>query len=144
MAKCFDYSLKQLSHQMLFRTLIFHGVNAVYKIAPWHPATTGYDSTSTLSSTDAANLKDWGFNVVRLGVMWPGVEPGARGAYNQTYLDQIETIVKNLAKEDIYVVLDLHQDLLHRKYCGEGVPDYVYNICKSAQPAGTISTQFIL
>lgn len=119
------------------RTLIFHGVNAVYKIAPWHPATTGYDSTSTLSSTDAANLKDWGFNVVRLGVMWPGVEPGARGAYNQTYLDQIETIVKNLAKEDIYVVLDLHQDLLHRKYCGEGVPDYVYNICKSAQPAET-------
>ena len=50
------------------RTRIFHGMNAVYKIAPWHPTTTGFDSTSTLSDIDASNLKAWGFNVVRLGV----------------------------------------------------------------------------
>jgi endoglycosylceramidase len=119
------------------RTLIFHGVNAVYKIPPWYPTTTGFDSTTTLSDIDAANLKKWGFNIVRLGVMWPGVEPGERGAYDQVYLDQIETIVTNLAKNDIHVILDFHQDLWHRKFCGEGVPDYVFNICKAAEPAGT-------
>lgn len=121
----------------LFRTLIFHGVNAVYKIAPWHPATTGYDSTSTLSDQDSQNLRNWGFNIVRLGVMWPGVEPGPRGQYNQTYLDQIETIVTNLQTQGIYVILDFHQDLWHRKFCGEGVPDYVYDTCKRAEPADT-------
>jgi hypothetical protein len=57
------------------RNLIFHGVNAVYKIAPWHPSTTGFDPLSSLSDIDAANLKSWGFNIVRLGVMWPGKFP---------------------------------------------------------------------
>lgn len=117
--------------------MIFHGVNAVYKIAPWYPATSGFDTTSTLSDIDAANLRKWGFNIVRLGVMWPGVEPGERGVYDQAYLNEIETIVTNLGKNNIQVILDFHQDLWHRKFCGEGVPDYVFNICKAAEPAGT-------
>jgi endoglycosylceramidase len=117
------------------RTHIFHGMNAVYKIAPWYPATTGFDSTTTLSRIDAKNLKSWGFNLVRLGVMWPGVEP-TQGNYNSSYLDAINTIVENLAAEDIYVILDFHQDIWHRKFCGEGVPDYVYELCKSSEPEG--------
>ena len=119
------------------RTRIFHGMNAVYKIAPWHPTVEGYDENSTLSAVDAKNLKRWGFNVVRLGVMWVGVEPGERGNYNQTYLDQIEIIVDTLAADDISVVLDFHQDIWHRKFCGEGVPDYVYDLCVSSEPDGT-------
>jgi endoglycosylceramidase len=69
--------------------------------------------------------------------MWPGVEPKARGEYDQNYLNQIETIVSNLSKQGIYVILDFHQDLWHRKFCGEGVPDYVFNICKANEPAET-------
>lgn len=98
------------------RTLIFHGMNAVYKIAPWLPDVDGFDVDNSLSEIDAQNLKSWGFNIVRLGVMWPGVEPGNRGDFNSTYLDEIGKIVENLRKSDIYVILDLHQDLLHRKY----------------------------
>ncbi|RYH31969.1 hypothetical protein EON65_01515 [archaeon] len=112
-------------------------MNAVYKMAPWHPTLEGFDPSNSLSAEDAVNLKKWGFSVVRLGVMWPGVEPTTRGAYNQTYLDNIEIIVNNLAKQDIYTVLDFHQDLWHRKYCGEGVPDYVYESCKASEPEGT-------
>ncbi len=97
----------------------------------------GFDSENTLSEIDSANLKKWGFNIVRLGVMWPGVEPTVRGAYNQTYLDQIETIVTNLGKSGISVILDFHQDIWHRKFCGEGVPDYVFETCQKAEPAGT-------
>lgn len=111
-------------------------MNAVYKVAPWHPTTHGYDSTSTLSEVDAMNLHNWGFNIVRLGVMWPGVEP-TQGNYDQDYLKEIETIVTNLSKHNIYVILDFHQDLWHRKFCGEGVPDYIYELCRASEPAGT-------
>jgi endoglycosylceramidase len=31
------------------------------------------------------------------------------------------------------VILDMHQDLFHRMYCGEGVPDYVYEICEASK-----------
>jgi hypothetical protein len=32
----------------------------------------------SLSEIDAANLKEWGFNLVRLGTMWPGKGMSAR------------------------------------------------------------------
>lgn len=121
----------------LGRTRTFHGVNAVYKIAPWFPQLTGFDFNNSLSDIDAKNLKDWGFNILRLGVMWPGVEPNERGVYDQTYLDNIERIVTNMKNNDIYVILDFHQDLLHRKFCGEGVPDYVYDLCVKNEPKDT-------
>jgi endoglycosylceramidase len=121
------------------RTRVFHGMNAVYKVAPWLPDVEGFDPENSLSDIDARNLKEWGFNIVRLGVMWPGVEPGARGDFNMTYLSEINKIVVNLEKEDIFVILDLHQDIWHRKFCGEGVPDYVYDICVAEEPEGTQS-----
>ena len=37
------------------------------------------------------NLRDWGMNAVRLGVMWPGVEP-TEGQYNYTYLSTVREI----------------------------------------------------
>jgi len=119
------------------RVLLFHGINAVYKLAPWIPMTEGFDANYSLSDIDAMNLANWGFNVVRLGVMWPGVEPGTRGDYNISYLEEVNKIVKYLEKENIYVILDLHQDLFHRKFCGEGVPDYVYESCIASEPEGT-------
>lgn len=112
------------------------GINAVYKIFPWTPLTSGFDAFNSLSDIDAKNLRGWGFNIVRLGVMWPGVEP-TQGSYNSTYLDEMEVIVNHLKDQNIYVILDFHQDLFHRKFCGEGVPDYVYDICKNAEDAST-------
>ena len=111
------------------RQRLFHGVNAVFKVAPWHPVLTGFDSNNTLSSDDAKLLQSYGFNSVRLGVMWPGLEPTTEGQYDSSYLDSLETIVDTLAAAGIYTLLDLHQDLFHRKFCGEGVPDWVYSKC---------------
>jgi len=51
--------------------------------------------------------------------MWPGAEP-TRGQYNQSYFDTAKQIVQNLAAKDIQVLLDMHQDLLSEKFCGEG------------------------
>jgi endoglycosylceramidase len=105
------------------RTRIFHGVNAVEKIFPWHPVVDHFDAERSLSAEDARNLRMWGFNIVRLGTMWPGLE-ATRNSYNMTYLKEIGRIVDLLGKEGIVTLLDLHQDLLSPYWCGEGVPDW--------------------
>lgn len=67
------------------RHTIFHGVNMVYKVAPYIPDQDVWDSQASLTDLDIQNLVDWGFNFVRLGVMWEAVET-APGEYNQTYI----------------------------------------------------------
>ena len=64
------------------RARFFHGVNAVEKLPPFHPALDGFDPVRSLSAVDAARLSGWGFNVVRLGVMWQAVVPDASGQVN--------------------------------------------------------------
>ena len=71
-------------------------------------------------------LKSLGFNAVRLGLMWPGIEP-KQGEYNYTYLQTVGNIVNKLYQNDIYTILDFHQDTLSSKLCGEGAPDWYIN-----------------
>merc|ERR1719158_1668919 len=106
---------------MFGRVRTFHGVNAVQKSFPWLPSTGSFDHESSLNREDISNLKKWGFNVVRLGVMWPGVEP-APGKYNQTYLQVMRKLVDDMYAHGIYTIVDFHQDAFSQKFCGEGVP----------------------
>ena len=78
------------------RVRIFHGVNAVEKIAPFYPQREGFDPVHSLSSIDAANLASWGFNVVRLGVLWQATVPHA-GVIDRDYLSNISAIIDTLA-----------------------------------------------
>ena len=106
------------------RVRLFHGFNVVYKIPPYvPPELDSFDPALSFCEEDMDNLQKWGFNFIRLGVMWPGVAP-ERGYYNSTYLDQIEWIVEELGKRDIYVLIDCHQDVLARGFCGEGAADW--------------------
>lgn len=57
------------------RYTIYHGVNAVYKIYPFHPDLNTYNSNYSLTDHDLINLKNWGMNVIRLHCAWEGVEP---------------------------------------------------------------------
>jgi endoglycosylceramidase len=107
-------------------TYMFHGVNAVYKVPPWIPNTETWSATESLTDRDIKDLASWGFNVVRLGVMWPGVMP-SHLTVNETYLDEMEKIINKLGDQGIYTIIDCHQDLLSRYYCGEGFPDYYIN-----------------
>lgn len=106
------------------RVQIFHGVNVVQKNFPWHPSTGPFDPFSSLNAEDMANLQSWGFNVIRLGVMWPGVEP-VEGQYNHTYLQVIRQLVDDLYSHGIWTIVDFHQDAFTERYCGEGVPDWL-------------------
>mmetsp|Transcript_46707 Transcript_46707/g.117590 ORF Transcript_46707/g.117590 Transcript_46707/m.117590 type:complete len:646 (-) Transcript_46707:43-1980(-) len=105
------------------RVHIFHGVNVVYKEFPWYPKSDKFDPQDSLTDEDMAHLREWGFNVVRLGVMWPGLEP-YRGHVNQTYLQEVLSITKRLAEHGLYTLIDFHQDLLSRHFCGEGIPEF--------------------
>lgn len=43
---------------------------------PWHaPILEGFDPTQSFSDVDMRVLRRYGVTVVRLGMMWPGVEP---------------------------------------------------------------------
>jgi hypothetical protein len=68
------------------RVRLFHGVNSVRKEFPWY-----YEYL--LNDTKLDDLARSGFNVVRLGSMWSGVEP-AEGVYNDTYIDILRDIIE--------------------------------------------------
>ncbi len=103
------------------RVAIFHGLNMVYKLPPYTPQAAGF------GSDDAKFLRKQGFNAVRLGIIYKGVEPSApvyAGAYDGAYLGQIHNSQKTLAKQGVYSLLDFHQDLYNERFQGEGWPDW--------------------
>jgi len=102
------------------RERFFHGVNLIYKSAPYVPLLTE-DGPLSFTRHDAQLLQQLGMNALRLGVMWGGVEP-APGEYNQSYVDELKKIVRMCEDFDVQVVLDFHQDSLSEAFCGEGIP----------------------
>jgi endoglycosylceramidase len=99
------------------RVLVMHGVNMVYKRAPYAPDATGF------GHDDARFLARHGFTTVRLGVIWRAVEP-APGEYDDGYLSRIRRTVRMLAAHGIRTMLDFHQDLYHERFEGEGAPTW--------------------
>lgn len=105
------------------RSLIFHGFNAVVKVPPFIPITDHFDPQMSISDEDIADLKSWGFNFMRLGVMWQAVETAPQ-QYNLTYLAEMNTLINKLGAAGIYTLVDAHQDIFARQFCGEGVPSF--------------------
>lgn len=99
------------------RTLLWHGTNFVQKSAPYYPVVT---------DQDIQLMGEMGFNVVRIGVMMPGVFPVSTSP-NSTYLNEIVSVVDRLWAAGIYSILDLHQDVLSPVICGEGTPPWMLN-----------------
>ncbi|MEB3019825.1 cellulase family glycosylhydrolase [[Mycobacterium] crassicus] len=99
------------------RVVLLHGVNQVYKIPPFEPGADGF------SDDDAAFLAANGFNVVRVGVIWAGVEPEP-GVYDSDYLASVNETVQTLARHGIRSILDFHQDLYSSTFGGEGAPEW--------------------
>jgi endoglycosylceramidase len=100
------------------RVVIVHGFNLVAKTPPYEPAATGF------GDDDAAFLAAHGFNVVRLGVIFAGLEP-TPGHFDARYLASIDGTVRTLARHGIYSLLDFHQDMYNEKYQGEGLPSWM-------------------
>ncbi len=70
-------------------------------------------------------FSEYGFNTVRLGFTWSAVEPSP-SCYNTALLDSIKEIILECEKYDIYVFLDIHQDLYSDiiDKAGDGAPPW--------------------
>ena len=97
------------------RVLTLHGVNVVNK-----DPKTGY--LGHITNEEIALFKTWGFNVVRLGIIWDGLEPEP-GVYNQDYLRGIDEMIQWATDNGLYVFLDMHQDLYSVEF-SDGAPTW--------------------
>jgi endoglycosylceramidase len=137
------------------RVVFLRGVNAVYKRAPYELyADPGKPWNFT--AADAKRMAKLGFNVVRLGVIWEGLEPGTAGpndpaicsvgtphdphqfnaAVAAAYLAKVAKTVDLLGKYHIYTLLDMHEDVYSSEFGGEGAPPWA--VCSNGNPIGTL------
>ena len=71
---------------------------------------------------DFSEMDCWFFS----SMMWSGVEPEPR-QYNVTYLNIMKNIVELLQSNQIFVLLDMHQDALStRTGSYDGIPLWLY------------------
>jgi endoglycosylceramidase len=137
------------------RVVFLRGTNAVYKRAPYELyADPGKPWNFT--AADAKRMAKLGFNVVRLGVIWEGIEPGTLGpnspaictpgkpgnphqfnaAVADAYLAKVKKTVDLLGKYHIYTLLDMHEDVYSSEFGGEGAPPWA--VCTDSYPIGTL------
>lgn len=95
--------------------VILHGINMVCK-----DKTKNY--IGSWDCKDFQKLKEWGINVIRLGVIWDGIEPEP-GLYDLNYLKEMDKFVKCAKENQIYVFLDMHQDLFSVAF-SDGAPEW--------------------
>lgn len=67
-------------------------------------------------------LKQQGFNSIRFIIIWDGVEPQP-GVYDEAYLSEVDKRVEWAAANDLFVILDMHQDLYSVDYA-DGAPQW--------------------
>ncbi len=108
------------------RQVILSGINKVNKNQKMNY--TDNDSVNTYE-----RLSNHGFNIIRLGIIWDGMEPEP-GKYDEKYLDKIEERVNWAASKGIYVLLDMHQDLYSVSF-SDGAP--VWATLTDNQPHAT-------
>ncbi|WP_223551886.1 cellulase family glycosylhydrolase [Aestuariivivens sp. NBU2969] len=99
----------------LGRTLTLHGISVCNK----DPKT---NYLGHITPEEFKMFKEWGFNVIRLGIIWDGLEPEP-GVYNQEYLKGIDDMIQWATDNDLYVFLDMHQDLFSVDF-SDGAPSW--------------------
>ncbi len=127
------------------RVVLLHGVDLMDKLAPYEIVTSG-KGTNVLTDAEARAMAADGFDVVRLGIFWQGLEPGTApmndpaictpgrprptgpgqfdaGIFN-AYMAKLTRTISLLAHDGIYSLIDMHQDAMNQVFAGEGFPDW--------------------
>jgi len=99
----------------LDRELILNGINLIVK-----DSSRGY--TCAIPKSDFDRVREWGFNVIRLGIIWDGLEPEP-GVYNEEMFRCLDERIRWASENGIYVLLDMHQDLYSVQF-SDGAPDW--------------------
>jgi endoglycosylceramidase len=106
------------------RQRFFRGVNVVYKDPPYIPTATSFNTNLSFVQDDLDFLTAMGVNLIRLGVMWPGLVPEQMGLVDRQYVHRVRQLIRLCEENGVYVVIEPHQDELHPTLCGEGVPNW--------------------
>ena len=69
------------------------------------------------------SLHDQGFNSVRLLAIWEAIEHEGRGIYDQDYLQYFEDIVRIAGENDIYVLINFHENMFSRYFYADFTED---------------------
>ncbi len=99
------------------RVVIIHGLELARKTPPY------FAPGASFTARDAQNIEDWGFDAVRLGWFWKGLEP-QRGQIDTAYLNQLAREGSLLAEHHVFTLLEAHQDGYNEKLGGAGFPDW--------------------
>ena len=80
-------------------------------------------------------LKHLGLNIVRLLILWKGLEPSPNPDVDkkllpegEKYLNLIRKVIDALYSRNLFVILDFHQDIAHEIFGGDGFPDWALAI----------------
>lgn len=68
------------------------------------------------------NLNKWGVNCIRFIIIWDRLEPEP-GVFNEEYLKEIDERINWAKENNVFVILDMHQDLFSVKY-SDGAPEW--------------------
>ncbi len=106
------------------REVILRGANAGMrsKMPPFLPFDPEPDFETALEAYVDA-FEEMGFNVVRLLIIWEAAEP-ERGRYDEEYLSRYDRMVEEFTSRGVRVIVDGHQDIVSRRFCGDGFPDW--------------------
>jgi len=99
------------------KVVIIHGTNMINKLPPYTPEALGF------GEKDLRFLTENGFNGIRLGFSWAGVEPEP-GQYDNAYIDHIVALAAAAARHGLLPVVNFHQDGYAEIYGGNGAPDW--------------------
>lgn len=97
----------------LDRFIILRGLNYVNKDK-------ANKNLNLMGDTAFREMKEWGYNSVRLGVTWSALEPSPK-QYDSTYLQDLDERIQMARDHNLYVILDMHQDLFGGDF-GGGAP----------------------
>jgi hypothetical protein len=75
-------------------------------------------------------LQRLGFNVVRLSVIWKGLEPTMTGGLSKDYVEALSKFIDALYRRNLFVIVDFHQDIASEWYGGEGFPNWALAVDK--------------
>ncbi len=97
------------------RELILNGINIIIKDA-------GRGYLCGMEKEEFKQMSDWGFNVIRLGIIWDGLEPEP-GVYNDSMFLCLDERISWAREYGLYVILDMHQDLYSVQF-SDGAPEW--------------------
>jgi Cellulase (glycosyl hydrolase family 5) len=85
-------------------------------------------------------LKHLGLNIVRLLIIWKGLEPSPNPDVDKNllpegekYLNLMRKVIDALYARNLFVILDFHQDIAHEIFGGDGFPDWALAIDEKHQ-----------